>query len=54
MPKALRTLTGAVALAAATVLAWWAWLGRDTEDQLDRDRRGTRARTRPPRSPAPC
>jgi len=35
MNPALRSLTGAVALAAATVLTWYLWLGRDTEYQVD-------------------
>jgi len=30
-----RSLAGLCALAAATVFAWWAWLGRDTEMYLD-------------------
>jgi hypothetical protein len=30
-----RSLTGAVVLAATTVLTWWLWLGRDTEYQID-------------------
>ena len=33
--KLLRAVAGLSALAAATVFAWWAWLGRDTEMQLD-------------------
>ena len=33
--KLLRTTAGLFALAATTVLVWWAWLGRDTEMQLD-------------------
>jgi hypothetical protein len=32
---ALRSLAGAVLLAAATVATWYAWLGRDTEYQVD-------------------
>ena len=35
MNNALRSLVGAVILAAATVLTWWLWLGRDTEYQID-------------------
>ena len=35
MNPALRSLAGAVVLAAATVLTWWLWLGRDTEYQVD-------------------
>jgi hypothetical protein len=30
-----RTTAGLFALAAATVFAWWAWLGRDTTMTLD-------------------
>ena len=30
-----RSLIGAVALAAATVLTWYLWLGRDDEYQID-------------------
>jgi hypothetical protein len=30
-----RALSGLLALAAATVLSWWAWLGRDTTKTLD-------------------
>jgi hypothetical protein len=32
---AVRSLAGAVLLAAATVATWYAWLGRDTEYQVD-------------------
>ena len=35
MNNAVRSLIGAVVLAAATVLTWWLWLGRDTEYQVD-------------------
>lgn len=35
MTNALRSLVGAVVLAAATVLTWYLWLGRDTEYQID-------------------
>jgi hypothetical protein len=35
MTSAPRSIAGAVALAAATVFAWYAWLGRDTTDQID-------------------
>ena len=35
MNNAARSLIGAVVLAAATVLTWWLWLGRDTEYQID-------------------
>jgi hypothetical protein len=35
MNNALRSLVGAVVLAAATVLTWYLWLGRDTEYQID-------------------
>jgi hypothetical protein len=35
MTRVLRALAGAVALAAASVLSWWAWLGRDTTYQVD-------------------
>ena len=35
MNPVLRSLAGAVVLAAATVLTWWLWLGRDTEYQVD-------------------
>jgi hypothetical protein len=35
MNPVLRSLAGAVALAAATVLTWYLWLGRDTEYQVD-------------------
>ena len=31
----LRALSGLLALAAATVFTWWAWLGRDTTKTLD-------------------
>ena len=31
----LRALSGLLALAAATVFTWWAWLGRDTTRTLD-------------------
>jgi hypothetical protein len=31
----LRATSGLFALAAATVFAWWAWLGRDTTYTLD-------------------
>lgn len=30
-----RAVAGVLAVAAATVLAWWAWLGRDTTYTLD-------------------
>ncbi|GAA3916811.1 hypothetical protein [Actinoplanes auranticolor] len=30
-----RSLSGLLALAAATVFSWWAWLGRDTTKTLD-------------------
>ena len=33
--KLFRAVAGLLALAAATVLAWWVWLGRDTEMYLD-------------------
>jgi hypothetical protein len=33
--KFFRATAGLLALAATTVLAWWAWLGRDTTMQLD-------------------
>jgi hypothetical protein len=33
--KLFRTAAGLFTVAAATVLAWWAWLGRDTELYLD-------------------
>jgi hypothetical protein len=33
--KRFRTTAGPLVLAAATVFVWWAWLGRDTEMQLD-------------------
>jgi hypothetical protein len=33
--KLFRAVAGLLALAAATVFTWWAWLGRDTEMQLD-------------------
>ncbi len=33
--KIFRTAAGLLGLAAGTVFAWWAWLGRDTEMQLD-------------------
>ncbi|GAA3336197.1 hypothetical protein GCM10020358_07400 [Amorphoplanes nipponensis] len=33
--KLFRTLAGLSALAAATVFAWWVWLGRDTTMYLD-------------------
>ena len=33
--KFFRTTAGLLGLAAATVFTWWAWLGRDTEMQLD-------------------
>ena len=33
--KLYRATAGLLALAAATVFAWWAWLGRDTTMQLD-------------------
>jgi len=33
--KILRATAGLLALAATTVFTWWAWLGRDTEMQLD-------------------
>ena len=33
--KTFRTTAGLLGLAAATVFTWWAWLGRDTEMQLD-------------------
>jgi hypothetical protein len=33
--KLYRATAGLLVLAAATVLAWWAWLGRDTTMQLD-------------------
>ena len=32
---ALRSVAGAVLLAGATVLTWYAWLGHDTEYQVD-------------------
>ena len=35
MTNAPRSLIGAAVLAAATVLTWWLWLGRDTEYQID-------------------
>lgn len=35
MTNAIRSLAGAVVLAAATVVTWYAWLGRDTEYQTD-------------------
>jgi hypothetical protein len=35
MNSALRSLTGAVVLAVATVLTWYLWLGRDTGYQID-------------------
>jgi hypothetical protein len=35
MNNALRSLAGAVVLAAATALTWYLWLGRDTEYQFD-------------------
>ena len=35
MNSALRSLIGAVVLAAATVLTWYLWLGRDDEYQFD-------------------
>jgi hypothetical protein len=35
MTRVIRALAGAAALAAATVLTWWAWLGRDTTYQVD-------------------
>jgi len=35
MNNALRSLAGAVVLAAATVLTWYLWLGRDDEYQID-------------------
>jgi len=31
----LRAVAGLLAVAAATVLTWWAWLGRDTTMTLD-------------------
>jgi uncharacterized membrane protein YphA (DoxX/SURF4 family) len=31
----LRSTSGLLALAAATVFTWWAWLGRDTTMNLD-------------------
>ena len=33
--KLFRAVAGLCTLAAVTVLTWWAWLGRDTEMQLD-------------------
>jgi hypothetical protein len=33
--KFFRAAAGLLVLAAATVFTWWAWLGRDTEMQLD-------------------
>ena len=33
--KLFRATAGLFTLAATTVLVWWAWLGRDTELQLD-------------------
>jgi len=33
--KLYRATAGLLALAAATVFVWWAWLGRDTTMQLD-------------------
>lgn len=33
--KLFRAAAGLFALAAATVVVWWAWLGRDTEMYLD-------------------
>jgi hypothetical protein len=33
--KLFRAAAGLFTLAAATVFAWWAWLGRDTEMYLD-------------------
>jgi hypothetical protein len=41
MTSMARALTGAVLLAAATVAAWWLWLGRDTGYQIDADGRQT-------------
>jgi hypothetical protein len=35
MNSVLRSLAGAVVLAAATVLTWYLWLGRDDEYQID-------------------
>jgi hypothetical protein len=35
MSSLMRSLVGAVVLAGATVFTWWAWLGRDTEYQID-------------------
>jgi hypothetical protein len=35
MTSMARALIGAVLLAAATVAAWWLWLGRDTGSQID-------------------
>ena len=35
MTSMARALIGAVLLAAATVAAWWLWLGRDTGYQID-------------------
>jgi hypothetical protein len=32
---ATRYALGSVSLAAATVVTWWAWLGRDTEYRVD-------------------
>jgi hypothetical protein len=32
---AARNALGATVLAGATVITWWAWLGRDTEYRLD-------------------
>jgi hypothetical protein len=37
MTSMARALIGAVLLAAATVAAWWLWLGRDTGYQIDAD-----------------
>jgi hypothetical protein len=35
MTRVLRAVAGAAALAVATVVTWWAWLGRDTTYQID-------------------
>jgi hypothetical protein len=35
MTRLLRPVLGAVLLAATTVVTWYAWLGRDTEYQID-------------------